>query len=424
MLIRFLVLLMMPAIMWAEDHPGQVATARGFPGEFLLFGATLLGVALLHRYALLIACAGTLAVIGWRFGVTGFDEGVGVAGFGHHVLHEWVLLGNIFLLLTGFDLLAHHFSDSKLPAIIPRHMPSGRLGAVCLLAIVFVLSGFLDNIAAAMIGMAIAKSVFAGRVHVGYLAAMVAVSNAGGAGSVVGDSTTTMIWLAGHSPLSVLPAYVGAALAFVVVAWVASGQQHRLQPIALDPAHAGMRIDWGGVVVVLLILVAAVGTNLALNIWGGPVQSLAPWIGLAVWAVLLAVMPWRGLHTASLPGAAKGAVFLLCLVFAASLMPVADLPKAGQMTTAGLGIVSAVFDNIPLTALALKQGGYDWSMLAFAVGFGGSMVWFGSSAGVAVASQFPEAKSLGAWLRHGWYIPVAYAAGIGGMALITGWHPE
>ena len=74
----------------------------------------------------------------------------------------------------------------------------------------------------------------------------------------------------------------------------------------------------------------------------------------------------------------------------------------------GLGFVSAVFDNIPLTALALRQGGYDWGFLAYAVGFGGSMIWFGSSAGVALTNMYPEAKSVGAWLRHGWYVAVAY----------------
>ena len=46
-----------------------------------------------------------------------------------------------------------------------------------------------------------------------------------------------------------------------------------------------------------------------------------------------------------------------------------------------------MFDNIPLTALALKQGGYDWGFLAYAVGFGGSMIWFGSSAGVALVQH-------------------------------------
>ena len=85
-----------------------------------------------------------------------------------------------------------------------------------------------------------------------------------------------------------------------------------------------------------------------------------------------------------------------------------ELPAASWQTALGLGFVSAVFDNIPLTALALKQGGYDWGYLAYAVGFGGSMVWFGSSAGVALSNQYPEAKSVGLWLRHGWHVAVAY----------------
>ena len=86
------------------------------------------------------------------------------------------------------------------------------------------------------------------------------------------------------------------------------------------------------------------------------------------------------------------------------MMPVEKLPAASWQTALGLGFVSAVFDNIPLTALALKQGGYDWGYLAYAVGFGGSMIWFGSSAGVALANMYPEAKSVGRWLSHGWHV--------------------
>jgi hypothetical protein len=60
----------------------------------------------------------------------------------------------------------------------------------------------------------------------------------------------------------------------------------------------------------------------------------------------------------------------------------------------GLGFLSAVFDNIPLTALALKQDGYDWGFLAFSVGFGGSMIWFGSSSGwrypICIPKQNPS----------------------------------
>src|SRR5213082_3090478 len=88
---------------------------------------------------------------------------------------------------------------------------------------------------------------------------------------------------------------------------------------------------------------------------------------------------------------------------------------ASWPTTFGLGFLSAVFDNIPLTALALKQGGYDWGMLAYAVGFGGSMIWFGSSAGVAISNLYPEAKSVGRWVTQGWAVAVAY---------VIGWHPD
>ena len=113
-----------------------------------------------------------------------------------------------------------------------------------------------------------------------------------------------------------------------------------------------------------------------------------------------------------MPGAATGSLFLLCLVASASLMPVQSLPPPSWQSALALGFVSAFFDNIPLTALALKQGGYDWGVLAYAVGFGGSMIWFGSSAGVAICNMFPEARSTRRWLREGWLVAVGYVGGL------------
>jgi Na+/H+ antiporter NhaD/arsenite permease-like protein len=125
-----------------------------------------------------------------------------------------------------------------------------------------------------------------------------------------------------------------------------------------------------------------------------------------------------------LPGAFKGSVFLLSLVMCASMMPVQHLPAASWQSALGLGFLSAVFDNIPLTALALKQGGYDWGFLAYAVGFGGSMIWFGSSAGVALSNMYPQAKSVGAWLKGGWHVAVGYVVGYFILLAVLGWHPE
>ena len=70
--------------------------------------------------------------------------------------------------------------------------------------------------------------------HIGYLAAIVAASNAGGSGSVVGDTTTTMMWIDGVSPLSVLEAFVAASVAVVVFGIPAALQQQRYSPIIKD----------------------------------------------------------------------------------------------------------------------------------------------------------------------------------------------
>ena len=141
--------------------------------------------------------------------------------------HEWVILANLFLLLMGFAILSRHFEESRVPDEMPALLPDDWKGGLALLAIVFVLSGFLDNIAAALIGGTMARHVFRGKVHIGYLAAIVAASNAGGAGSVVGDTTTTMMWIAGISPLLVVEAYIAAIAAFAVFAIPAAVAQHR-----------------------------------------------------------------------------------------------------------------------------------------------------------------------------------------------------
>jgi Na+/H+ antiporter NhaD/arsenite permease-like protein len=88
-----------------------------------------------------------------------------------------------------------------------------------------------------------------------------------------------------------------------------------------------------------------------------------------------------------------------------------------------LGWISAIFDNIPLTKLALAQGGYDWGWLAYSVGFGGSMMWFGSSAGVAVAKDNPQMRNTMTFIKESWIIAVAYSIGFASLFLL-GWHPH
>jgi Na+/H+ antiporter NhaD/arsenite permease-like protein len=389
--------------------------------EFIIFGLILLGVALFHKQTLWVAVIGLTLLLTFKLI---FDPGFhfqehlfGTTPLGQQIMDkslrqgEWGILVNLIGLLLGFAILAKIFEESGVPDILPKFLPDDWKGPFLLLIFVFILSSFLDNIAAALIGGAIAIVVFKNRLHVGYIVALVAASNGGGSGSVVGDTTTTMMWIDGVNAFNVLHAFIAAGIALLFFAWFASHQQDKYQRIQKD-ASPGAKIYWLKIINVGLILAGAIISNILYDM-----PALGVWIALATGA-FLGPVPWKEMRTAI-----KGTIFLLCLVSCASLMPVEELPGASWITAISLGFLSAIFDNIPLTKLCLEQGHFDWGMLAYSVGFGGSMIWFGSSAGVALTSKFPESRNVILWVKSGWHVTVAYIIGFFALYLIMGWEP-
>ncbi len=400
---------------------GNVPSVGPVRVEFIIFGLLLFGVALFHKHTFWVALTGMTVLL--IFKLT-FDPGFhliehlfGTTPMGEQIMDkglrqgEWGILLNLLGLLLGFAVLSKIFEESGVPDVLPRFLPDDWKGPFILLVFVFVLSSFLDNIAAALIGGTIALVVFRKRVHIGYIAAIVAASNAGGSGSVVGDTTTTMMWIDGVSAFNVLHGFIAAGTALLFFAWFASHQQDRYQRIQKD-ADQSVKIDWVKILSVALILAGAIISNILYDM-----PALGVWIAI-VMGTFLRPVPWK-----EVPGAIKGTIFLLCLVFSASMMPVEELPSASWVTALFLGFLSAVFDNIPLTKLCLEQGHFDWGMLAYSVGFGGSMIWFGSSAGVAITNKFPEARNVLLWVKSGWHIAVAYIIGFFTLYLIMGWEP-
>lgn len=381
--------------------------------EFILFAVTLAGVAIFHHQTMWVALIGFVTIL--LFKLLFVSEFYVVQHFlgseGHE--GEWRILMNLAGLLFGFAILARLFEESGIPQKLPDYLPDDWKGGFVLLVLIGFLSSFLDNIAAAMIGGTIAFVVFKGKVHIGYLAAIIAASNAGGAGSVVGDTTTTMMWIDGVRALDVTHAYVASAAAIFIFGIIASKQQDKYQRISKDALVEGIVLDWKKLLVVAMILVGAILTN-----WKFDFPAAGVWIAILLGA-LITTTPWN-----QLPKAVKGTIFLLSLVLCASMMPVEELPPASWKTTFFLGFISAIFDNIPLTKLCLEQGGYDWGVLAFSVGFGGSMIWFGSSAGVALSNIYPDAKSTAMYIKKGWHVTVAYIISFFFMLQVVGWHPH
>lgn len=413
------ILILSPLFLFASS--GTVPSVGPIRVEFIIFGLILLGVALFHKQTFWVAVTGLTVLLTFKLV---FDPGfhltehlIGETAMGEQIMDkalrqgEWGIIVNLLGLLLGFAILSKIFEESGIPEILPKYLPNDWKGPFLLLVFVFIMSAFLDNIAAALIGGTIALVVFKKKVHIGYIAAIVAASNAGGSGSVVGDTTTTMMWIDGVSALNVLHGFIAAGVALLFFAWFASHQQDKYQRIEKD-ANLSAKIDWVKIFNVGLILAGAIISNILYDM-----PALGVWIAIVIGASLRPV-PWK-----EVPGAIKGTIFLLCLVLCASMMPVEELPDASWITALSLGFLSAVFDNIPLTKLCLDQGHYDWGMLAYSVGFGGSMIWFGSSAGVAITNKFPEARNVVLWVKNGWHVAVAYIIGFFVLYFAMGWEP-
>ncbi len=271
----------------------------GIDISFIIFALTLVGVAVFHTKTLQVALTGLALVVAYKFFFTDFS-------FIHHAQHEWKDLLNLFGLLLGFAILAKYFEHSGFPAMLPHYLPDGWVGAFLLLVLVFILSAFLDNIAGAMIGGGIAHVVFKKKVHLGYIAAIVAASNAGGSGSVLGDTTTTMMWIDGVDAFDVLHAYAAAVPALFIFGIVASLQQHKYQPL-LKHEIKGVQVSWKRIGVCGMILAGAITTNVLIEF-----PAVGVWLAILVGTFIIQA-EWKELKFA-LPGS----IFLLALVLCAS----------------------------------------------------------------------------------------------------------
>src|SRR5262249_44412551 len=246
--------------------PGAIVpTILGVPVDFILFGAILLGVAVFHHHTFRVAVIGLSIIVAKKLIAPVFITGPGFQVLVGLLERDWFILVNFFLLFLVFEFLPRHFEKSRIPAVLPRILPHDWKGAFWLLVMVFVLSSFLDNIAAALIGGAMAHTLFRAKVHIGFLAAIVAASNAGGSGSVVGDPTTTMMWVEGVRLFDVLHGYGGAGFALVILGFPAAIQQQRYSPI-LKHEHQYVKVDFPRVGIVTIILVTAIVVNVIINL--------------------------------------------------------------------------------------------------------------------------------------------------------------
>ena len=70
----------------------------------------------------------------------------------------------------------------------------------------------------------------------------------------------------------------------------------------------------------------------------------------------------------------------------------------------GVGFLSAVIDNVPVISAVLKASPdmelNQWMLVTLTAGIGGSMIAFGSAAGVGVMGKLPGIYTFGAHMKY------------------------
>lgn len=341
----------------------------------------------------------------------------------HHALsHTGAEIFNIvaFLLaaLALIEILVHYrFFDLIRAKLIALNV-GDRQQFLLIMAITFVFSGILDNIAITIAMLQIALRFFKGRNMIIAAAGIVIAANAGGAWSPVGDVTTIMLWLAGKFTATEVIQY--AFLPSLSLALVAGTLLYR----KLDDANYLKREkddtlspSLGEKLVITLALISFVLPLTVSFIGLPPYMGLFLGLGLTWCMIEFAKKRKRSNNpthmTANIDkivqsvdiSSIKYIMGILLAVMALSTLGVlqwlssvvvgAD-PSTSHLilVNMGMGFLSGIVDNASLVAIAMNTLPMDnpelWALTAIAAGNGGSLLVIASAAGVVAMGGYKQ----------------------------------
>ncbi|HBE70143.1 MAG TPA: sodium:proton antiporter [Planctomycetaceae bacterium] len=285
------------------------------------------------------------------------------------------------------------------------------LWTVCVLT--FFLSAVLDNLTTTIVMVSLMKKLIKEKeTRLLFCGLIVVSANAGGAWTVIGDVTTTMLWIGGKiSTVEVMKALIIPSLACLIIplaiaSLMLKGEVERpeLDPNeyhnkTLKPWHSWLFLTLGFCGLVFVPIFKSV-------------THLPPFMGMmfslsVIWIVSEFVKHDLDEETRSstnVVGVLKKIDTASILFFLGILLAVGTLQSTGVLVTVAtwlevnipnmqvvalvIGLLSAIVDNVPLVAAGIGMWDYPtdstfWLFLAYCAGTGGSCLIIGSAAGVA-----------------------------------------
>ncbi|MCP8686942.1 sodium:proton antiporter NhaD [Marinobacterium sedimentorum] len=331
-------------------------------------------------------------------------------------------------LMAAMTFVAYLNQQGLITQMVYRILPA-RIGQrqlmllMAMLALAF--SSLADNITASLIMLSLLSSLkLKTETVLKFAALLVFAVNSGGVSLITGDVTTLMIFLAGKVEISNLFLLIPAAILGVIVLLLTmlggtSGE--------LDIPHFRRPVA-GRDKVIALLFVLTIGSTLFMSVYFSVPPVLSFLFGLSVMFLMYQFLNRNTPSSQSVLEYIREIEFDTLLFFLGVLLLVGmlkelsvleHLPALYQVMPVYaanyvVGLLSALVDNVPLTAAILKSGidmdRADWMGLTYAAGVGGSLLIIGSAAGVIAMSKI-EALSFATYLRFLPRLLLAYSVG-------------
>ena len=297
----------------------------------------------------------------------------------------------------------------------------------------FFISPVADNLTTALILSTVLLTIDKDNTHFLVPGAIniVVAANAGGAWSPFGDITTLMVWVDGKGAFTeFLFLFPASFTGWFVTAWLLS----RVVPDGMPPFHANeekVEISEGGKVIMGLFgltIATAVLSHQLLHLpamWGmmfglSILKIYVYFLNKSPSPTQINVFKWIAhiendtlLFFFGILAAVGGLHFLGFLEYFTALYD-----KVGATTAnIGVGFLSAIVDNVPVMSAVLKadptmgtglEERAQWMLVTLTAGIGGSLISFGSAAGVGVMGKMHGIYTFGAHIKYAWTVLVGY----------------
>lgn len=257
---------------------------------------------------------------------------------------------------------------------------------------------------------------------------VVVAANAGGAWSPFGDITTLMVWAAEKGAFTdFLYLFPASFIGWGVTAFLLSRYVPDIDPLKDGDPDAAAKIEIlkGG-----KVIIAFGALTIAFAVAGKQFLHLPPmWgmlFGLAVLQLYMYFLKKKHNQDVSIFHAMSKIENNTLLFFFGILAAVGALHFTGFLTYAaqlytmfdptvvniGVGLLSAVVDNVPVMSAVLKANPAidhaQWMLVTMTAGIGGSLISFGSAAGVGVMGKMHGIYTFASHMKLAWTVMVGY----------------